>query len=107
MYQPLYSNLFKFTHSFLSPAGSSKAFGSDDPPTNPSHKDNSFREFRRICAAVSDEPSYTGKTEIVSNFFKYGAEKGKWKKGGEWEWKIYCAMAVVKWRIVEWIYSTV
>ncbi|KAK3880469.1 hypothetical protein Pcinc_015071 [Petrolisthes cinctipes] len=60
-------------------AGSSRPPGTDDPPTNPSHKDNSFREFRRICAAVADEPSYTGKTEIVSSFVKYGTEKDKFK----------------------------
>ncbi|KAK8754289.1 hypothetical protein OTU49_015415, partial [Cherax quadricarinatus] len=46
-----------------------------DPGTDRNHKDNSFREFRRICACVADESSYLGKTEILSNFFKNGTSK--------------------------------
>lgn len=31
--------------------------------------DNLFREFRRICALLSDESSYLGKTSILNKFF--------------------------------------
>ena len=44
------------------------------------HKDNSFREFRRICAAVAVESSYNAKTEVVRGFFKKGSD-GKGFKG--------------------------
>jgi hypothetical protein len=37
---------------------------------NTSTKDNSFREFRRICAEISNESSYTGKTKIIHNYFQ-------------------------------------
>merc|ERR1739838_285146 len=37
---------------------------------DPNHKDNSFREFRRICANLADEPGYLNKTEIVSRWLK-------------------------------------
>lgn len=46
-----------------------------DPGMDRTHKDNSFREFRRLCANVADEPSYLSKTEIISNFFKNGSSK--------------------------------
>lgn len=31
-------------------------------------KDNLFREFRRICAEISNESSFTGKTKILHQF---------------------------------------
>ncbi|CAL4149328.1 unnamed protein product, partial [Meganyctiphanes norvegica] len=37
------------------------------------HKDNSFREFRRICANIADEPGYLNKTEILSRWLKKGS----------------------------------
>ncbi|XP_045603915.2 DNA ligase 3 [Procambarus clarkii] len=46
-----------------------------DPGMDRNHKDNSFREFRRICASVAEEPSYLSKTEIMSNFLKNGTSK--------------------------------
>lgn len=46
-----------------------------DPGMDRTHKDNAFREFRRICANIAEESSYLGKTEILSNFFKYGTNK--------------------------------
>ncbi|XP_064110363.1 DNA ligase 3-like [Macrobrachium nipponense] len=51
----------------------------NDPGMDRTHKDNSFREFRRICANVADEPSYLGKTEIISKFLTYGTSKNKFE----------------------------
>ena len=50
------------------------------PKGEPGHKDNSFREFRRICAAVAGVSSYNAKTEVVRDFFKKGSD-GKGFKG--------------------------
>ncbi|KAH3741324.1 DNA ligase 3-like isoform X2 [Dreissena polymorpha] len=36
-------------------------------------KDDSFREFRRLCADIAEESSYTGKTAIVSKFITKGS----------------------------------
>ena len=36
------------------------------------HKDNSFREFRRLIALIAETPSYLNKTELVRNFFNKG-----------------------------------
>jgi hypothetical protein len=44
------------------------------PPGKESQKDNSFREFRRLCAALSDTDSYNGKTALVSEFFTKGTD---------------------------------
>jgi DNA ligase-3 len=38
------------------------------------HKDNSFREFRRVCAMICEEPSYLNKTDIARQFFKKGSD---------------------------------
>ena len=35
-------------------------------------RDNSFREFRRLCATVADTASYLEKTEHVQAFFRWG-----------------------------------
>ncbi|XP_026686456.1 DNA ligase 3-like [Diaphorina citri] len=40
-------------------------------------KDNSFREFRKICAEVADIASYTSKTEVLKEFFQKGTGKGE------------------------------
>uniref|UniRef100_A0A2R5LJI1 DNA ligase n=1 Tax=Ornithodoros turicata TaxID=34597 RepID=A0A2R5LJI1_9ACAR len=39
------------------------------PALKPS-KDDAFKDFRRLCARISEESTYTGKTAIVSDFFK-------------------------------------
>lgn len=44
-----------------------------------SHKDNSFREFRRLVANISETSSYLSKTEIVRIFFNKGSEKTKFQ----------------------------
>nr|CAD7588748.1 unnamed protein product [Timema genevievae] len=40
------------------------------------HKDNSFREFRRLCADLANASSYTAKTAIVQAFFTKGTDGG-------------------------------
>lgn len=39
-------------------------------------KDNSFREFRRICVKLAEEPSYNAKSKILSDFFEKGSSGG-------------------------------
>ncbi|XP_022799569.1 DNA ligase 3-like isoform X2 [Stylophora pistillata] len=39
-------------------------------------KDNSFREFRRICIKLAEEPSYNNKSKILSDFFEKGSSGG-------------------------------
>lgn len=43
------------------------------------HKDNQFKEFRRICAAVSVTPSYLSKTELVRTYFNKGTDGDKFR----------------------------
>uniref|UniRef100_A0A1B6C8P5 DNA ligase n=1 Tax=Clastoptera arizonana TaxID=38151 RepID=A0A1B6C8P5_9HEMI len=43
------------------------------------HKDNSFREFRRLCADVANASSYLKKTSIVKEFFTNGSNKDGFK----------------------------
>ncbi len=40
-------------------------------------KDNSFRQFRRLCADIAEENSYTGKTNLVATYLKKGNGGGK------------------------------
>uniref|UniRef100_A0A8D8WGN6 DNA ligase n=1 Tax=Cacopsylla melanoneura TaxID=428564 RepID=A0A8D8WGN6_9HEMI len=42
-------------------------------------KDNSFREFRKLCAEIAEISSYTGKTEAVKEFFQKGSGKVKFR----------------------------
>lgn len=39
-------------------------------------KDNAFREFRRICARLAEEPSYNAKSKILADFFDKGSSGG-------------------------------
>ncbi|BFZ23274.1 hypothetical protein BsWGS_26312 [Bradybaena similaris] len=41
----------------------------DDPFAE---KDNSFREFRRLCADIAEETSYLGKTKLVNTYITKG-----------------------------------
>ncbi len=45
----------------------------------PGHKDDSFKEFRRLCASVAVTASYLAKTELVRNFFNKGTDGDKFK----------------------------
>ncbi|KAL3861294.1 hypothetical protein ACJMK2_007333 [Sinanodonta woodiana] len=56
-------------------AGTSKAHSGSKLPPKPSpgtERDNSFREFRRLCADIAEENSHTGKTQIVQNYITKG-----------------------------------
>jgi hypothetical protein len=44
------------------------------PPEKEAQKDNSFRQFRSLCAALSDTDSYNGKTALVCEFFTKGTD---------------------------------
>ena len=46
---------------------------------NVDHKDNSFREFRRLCATISEEPGYNAKTEIMQRWFSKGSDGKKFQ----------------------------
>ncbi|XP_033107614.1 DNA ligase 3-like isoform X2 [Anneissia japonica] len=50
-------------------SGSSNLYGSGGK----NHPDNSFREYRKLCAKIADESSYLGKTKLVSNYLKNGS----------------------------------
>ena len=65
------------------------------PKGETGHKDNSFREFRRICAAVAGESSYNAKTEVVRGFFKKGSD-GSGFKGDLQVWVRLLLPGVVK-----------
>ena len=62
---------------------------------NPHHKDNSFREFRRLCCSVSEDPSYNAKTEIMQRFFQKGTE-GKQFQGNLHLWVRILLPGVIK-----------
>jgi DNA ligase-3 len=49
-------------------------------PAKESNRDDSFREFRRLCANLSDTDSYTGKTALVKEFFTKGADGCEYRK---------------------------
>lgn len=44
---------------------------------SPSHRDNSFREFRRICADIANVSAYTDKTSVVRKMLEKGSDGGK------------------------------
>ena len=44
---------------------------------DPNHKDNSLRQFRKICLALSKENSHLAKTKIMKDFFSKGTDGGK------------------------------
>lgn len=41
-------------------------------------RDESFREFRRVCSNVADVDAYTDKTAIIRKMFTRGAQGGKY-----------------------------
>ncbi len=65
------------------------------PKGDPKHKDNSFKEFRRICANVSNEAKYTTKTDIIKHFFNKGTD-GKAFKGDLEVWVRLLLPGVIK-----------
>jgi len=49
------------------------------PEVNPGHKDNSFREFRRLCANIADTPGYLDKSALVEKWFTKGTDQVKFQ----------------------------
>ncbi|XP_014242253.1 DNA ligase 3 isoform X3 [Cimex lectularius] len=47
--------------------------------SDPNHKDNSLREFRRLCANISNVPGYLDKTGIVKEFITKGTDGESYK----------------------------
>jgi len=48
-------------------------------PVNPNHKDNSFREWRKLCASIADLPGYLDKTAAVAKFLNKGTDGAKFQ----------------------------
>jgi hypothetical protein len=61
------------------------------PPAKEANKDDSFREFRRLCAALSDTDSYTGKTAHVRDFFTKGTDGSEYRN----PLRLYCMVSVI------------
>lgn len=61
--------------SSSSPGPSASAQGSalSTQLCDPNHKDCLLREFRKLCALVSDNSSYNTKTQIIERFLKKGS----------------------------------
>jgi DNA ligase-3 len=58
------------------PKGKTKGKAKKDSaaPVKEAHRDSSFREFRRLCAVLSDTDSYTEKTALVRKLFMEGTD---------------------------------
>uniref|UniRef100_A0A8C4NA28 DNA ligase n=1 Tax=Eptatretus burgeri TaxID=7764 RepID=A0A8C4NA28_EPTBU len=65
-----------FSASKPGPGSSPPAPSSTSPLTStkgdPTHKDSSFREFRKLCALIAEQASYNSKTQIVHDFIRKG-----------------------------------
>jgi DNA ligase-3 len=66
--------------STKTPKGKDKAKKDSSPPVKEANKDDSFREFRRLCAVLSDTDSYTAKTAHVKEFFTKGTDGSEYKE---------------------------
>ena len=96
----------KKTNNSVSKASPSKAANiktspekKKEPPRvykgDPQHKDNSFREFRRLVANIADTPSYLNKSELVRTFFNKGSDKVAFK-GDLYVWVRLLLPGVIK-----------
>uniref|UniRef100_K1Q677 DNA ligase 3 n=1 Tax=Magallana gigas TaxID=29159 RepID=K1Q677_MAGGI len=61
----------------------------------PGHRDDSFREFRRLCAEIAEENSYLAKTKLVHDFINKGSS-GDGFKGDIYLWMKCLLPGVVK-----------
>ncbi|KAJ8022059.1 DNA ligase 3 [Holothuria leucospilota] len=55
------------------PSTSSRSFSTNSSTTDTNHPDNSFREYRKLCARIADVSSYLAKTREVAEFLKKGS----------------------------------
>ncbi|KFM79410.1 hypothetical protein X975_04361, partial [Stegodyphus mimosarum] len=64
-----------------------KSFDSPTTPDKPKNasKDDTLREFRKVCSKIAEEPSYKNKTAILSEFFSKGSD-GESFKGDLFLW---------------------
>ncbi|XP_004416856.1 PREDICTED: DNA ligase 3 [Odobenus rosmarus divergens] len=74
------SNPRKFSGFSAKPNNSGGARPSPPPKASlsssrcdPKHKDCLFREFRKLCAMVAENPSYNTKTQIIQDFLRRGS----------------------------------
>ena len=40
-------------------------------------QDDAFREFRKICLKLAEEPSYNAKSKVLADFFSNGSSGGR------------------------------
>ena len=64
-----------------------------------SEKDNSFRQYRRLCADVADEPSYTGKTKLIQTYLQKGSS------GNGFKGDVYLLMKLLLPGVVKTVYN--
>ncbi|XP_053379767.1 DNA ligase 3-like [Mercenaria mercenaria] len=69
------------------------------PVSTSSGKDDSFREFRRLCADIAEENSYTGKTAIVKKFIMKGSS------GDGYEGNLYLLLKLLLPGVVKSVYN--
>ncbi|XP_064610448.1 DNA ligase 3-like [Liolophura sinensis] len=62
-------------------------------------KDNSFRQFRRLCADIAEENSYNGKTQLVSNYLRKGS------RGDGFQGDVYLLMKLLLPGVVKSVYN--
>ena len=62
-------------------------------------KDNSFRQYRRLCADIADEPSYTGKTKLIQTYIEKGSS------GTGFKGDVYLLMKLLLPGVVKTVYN--
>lgn len=67
--KPASESTSKATDDTMSSSGTNETRGSDE-----THRDNAFREFRKLCMNVSNASSYLTKTAIIKEMFTKGTE---------------------------------
>ncbi|XP_041479664.1 DNA ligase 3-like [Lytechinus variegatus] len=55
-----------------SPTPSKTSYQGDG--SDPQHPDNSFREYRKLCANIADQAGHHAKTKVVAGFLKSGSD---------------------------------
>lgn len=63
----------EFKQAAASGEGGSGSSGAKIVSCDDSTQDNSFRDFRKICLKLAEEPSYNAKTKIMADFFSKGS----------------------------------
>lgn len=66
--------IYFFSSSVDVPSTTVKSFSTQASNADPHHPDNSFREYRKLCARIADVSSYLAKTREVADFLKKGSD---------------------------------